>query len=178
MVCKDLAVKYPTLDQSDGAAAQRQAPTFDLRPRALAFARLYAENPSLGGTHCARLAGYSARSSEGAHVRAHELLRDARVIRAVIYFGARALNEARAKAIRALGKLSNTEGRYWNTWDRHAFDRLTATLRDLDSHVARLEKLYGSGVLRSLTGKSDAGGKGGEPPDALSSTAGIEDLLA
>lgn len=142
-------MKYPSPAQTEGAAAQRRAADFDLSPRALEFARLYAVHPHLGGTECARQAGYSRRCARGAHVRAAELLRDPRVIRAVIYFGARALNEARAGAMNHLQRLAATEGRFWSRWDRSAFDRLTRRLAGLETHVARLEKIYESGLLRA-----------------------------
>ena len=135
-------MKYPTAEQIDGAAARRIALDFGLTDRALQFARLYAAHPRLGATKCALRAGYARRCARGAHVRASELLRDRRVISAIMYFGARALNDARAEARRQLACLAVKEGRLWSGWDRKSFERLAATLNRLDTHAERLEKIY------------------------------------
>src|SRR5216683_6046175 len=65
-------MRYPTIDQSEGARAQKTALGFGLTDRALKFARLYAENPYWTITHIAWEAGYSDRG-RGAHVRGCEL---------------------------------------------------------------------------------------------------------
>jgi hypothetical protein len=65
-----------------------------LTPRTLRFARLYAEKPDRTISAAARAAGYSDRA-RGAHVRGSELLRDPRVVRAILHFGALALARAR-----------------------------------------------------------------------------------
>ncbi|MDR3424659.1 MAG: hypothetical protein P4M13_06215 [Alphaproteobacteria bacterium] len=143
-------MKFPTLSQTEGAAARRVAPDFGLTSRALAFAKLYAENPRLGATQCAKQAGYASRCVHGAHVRAYELLRDRRVIRAIIYFSGKALNEARAEAIQHLTHIAAREGRFWRGWDRRAFDRLVAGLTRLETHTERVEKIYESGLFRAL----------------------------
>ncbi|HXQ51573.1 MAG TPA: hypothetical protein VN802_10810 [Stellaceae bacterium] len=133
-------MRYPTPEQRAGAAAQRSGPTFGLRPRAVEFAHLYAEHPFLGSTKAALMAGYARRCPAGAHVRANELLRDPRVRRAVAYFGGRALAEAMGKARRGLDRIAQDEGRFWNTWDRNAFDRLTNELKVVEQRLDRLEE--------------------------------------
>ena len=129
------------------ALSRRTALDFDLTDRALKFARLYAEHPRLGATKCALEAGYAQRCARGAHVRANELLRDPRVIRAVIYFGARALNRARADATQYLARIAASESRYWNRWDRRAFNRLTMKLSGFETYAEWLEKIYERGLL-------------------------------
>ncbi len=162
-------MRYPTPDQREGAAAQRSAPTFGLRPRAVEFARLYAEHPYLGGAKAATMAGYARRAPAGAHVRANELLRDPRVRRAVAYFGTRALAEEMEKARRRLGSLAQDEGRFWNTWDRRAFERLTNQLKAVEKHLERVEETVRGSAA---------------DPDAFDSTEhtadgrhGLEDLI-
>jgi phage terminase small subunit len=139
-------MRYPTIDQSDGARAQNKL-DFDLTKRALNFARLYAKNPRWTITHIARQAGYSDRG-RGAHVRGCELLRDPRVIRAIIYFGGLVLNRARADAIEQMRMLGQDQ--FWPLWtqlDRKSFKRLIFELQRLEAHATRIEKLYESGVL-------------------------------
>lgn len=141
-------MRYPTIDQSDGARAQNKL-EFGLTKRALKFARLYAENPRWTITHIARQAGYSDRG-RGAHVRDCELLRDPRVIRAIIYFGGLVLNKARAEAIEQMRKLG--EDQYWPLWthrDRNSFKRVAFELCRLEDHAARMEKVFESGLLRA-----------------------------
>src|SRR5215831_9212666 len=65
--------------------------TFNLSPRALAFAKIRAEHPRFSVKACAVEAGYA---QVGAAVRGFELLRDDRVIRAILHFAARALAKA------------------------------------------------------------------------------------
>jgi len=133
---------YPNADQTAGASARRAAPTFGLTPRALKFAQLYAEAKLRGATACAKQAGYARRCRRAAHTRAYELLHDPRVLRAVLYFSAQAINDTRAKAIQQLDRLAATEGRWWNCWDRNAFNRLTTAVRSLESHTQRIENIY------------------------------------
>ena len=64
--------------------------TFNLSPRALAFAKIRAEHPRLSVKACAVEAGYA---EAGAAVRGFELLRDDRVIRAMLHFSALAARE-------------------------------------------------------------------------------------
>src|SRR6266516_5280110 len=140
-------MRYPNRDQSDGVRAQKKL-DFGLTKRALKFARLYAENPHSTISHVARQAGYSDRG-RGAHVRGCELLRDPRVVRAVIYFGAVALNRVRAEAIDQMRKLG--EDQYWPPWgqrDRNSFNRIAFELQRLEAHAARMEKVFESGLLR------------------------------
>jgi len=131
----------PTIAQAE-SAARRKALDFNLTARAVTFARLYAENPRLGATRCAIQAGYARRCRRGAHVRAHELLKDQRVIRAIIFFSARVFNDALAKAREHLTCLAIKEGRIWSGLDRRAFDRLTARLNSLETYAERLERIY------------------------------------
>jgi len=147
---EELILKYPTIDQTKGATARRTALDFGLTARALSFARLYAENPRLGATQCARQAGYASRCKSGAHVRANELLRDPRVIQAILYFSAKPFIHARAEAVRYFTRLAETEGRLWSGWDRVAFEHLMVKLEGLQTHTERVEKIYESGVLRGL----------------------------
>ena len=55
-------MRYPTPEQRDGARSQK-ASDFGLTPRALKFARLYAENPDRTISDAARAAGYSDRAT-------------------------------------------------------------------------------------------------------------------
>jgi hypothetical protein len=117
-------MRYPTKEQSDGARAQK-AGDFGLTKRALAFARFYAETPG-SISEAARAADYSDRA-RGAHVRGCELLRDPRVIRAILHFSALALARAQREAIENLRELAEDRGagwRYWSHWDRDALTRL------------------------------------------------------
>jgi hypothetical protein len=143
-------MRHPTRDQSDGARAQQTRLDFGLTKRALNFARLYAENPHWTITHAAREAGFSDRA-RGAHVRGCELMRDLRVLRAILYFGGVALNKARSEAIEKLRTLEgdNRETWPWSYWDRHAFARLWVALDELEPHAKRIERVYESGLLRA-----------------------------
>jgi phage terminase small subunit len=140
-------MRYPTREQSDGTRAQKTA--FGLTRRALKFARLYAENPHWTITHAAREAGFSDRA-RGAHVRGCELMRDPRVIRAILYFGALALQRARVEAIEQMRKLGEDQQRpMWTHWDRNSFKRVALELRRLEVHAERMEKVFESGLLRA-----------------------------
>lgn len=141
-------MRYPTIDQRGGSRAQKKL-DFGLTYRALHFARLYAENPRWTISHVARQAGYSDRA-RGAHVRGCELLRDPRVIRAIIYFGGLALNRARADAIEQMRKLG--EDQYWplpTQKDRNSVKRVAFELARLEAHALRMEKVFESGLLRA-----------------------------
>jgi hypothetical protein len=118
-------MRHATKEQSDGAIAQKAALDFGLTRRALKFARLYAEMPRCTISDAARAAGFSDRA-RGAHVRGCELLRDPRVVRAILHFGALALARARGEAIENLRKLGEdgNETWHWSYWDRQAFKRL------------------------------------------------------
>jgi hypothetical protein len=65
--------------------------SFKLTPRALAFAKIRAEHPGYSVKKCAEIAGYSMA---GAAVRGFELLRDERVVRAILHFSALAVAKA------------------------------------------------------------------------------------
>jgi hypothetical protein len=140
-------MRYPTKDQRDGARAQKAA-DFGLTKRALAFARLYAETPGCTISGAARAAGFSDRA-RGAHVRGCELLRDPRVIRAILHFSALALARARGEAIESLRKLAEDRDSVWpwSRWDRHAVKRVRLALDRLEPHARRIERVYESGRL-------------------------------
>ena len=113
-----------------------------LQNEPLLFAHIYAEDPRLGATQCAIQAGYASRCRNGAHVRAYELLRDPRVIKAIIFFSAKVLNNSMAEARQNLARLAATEKRYWNRWDKNSFNRLVTKLNSLEIHRERLEEIY------------------------------------
>jgi hypothetical protein len=140
-------MRYPTREQSDGARAQK-AGNFGLTKRALAFARAYAESPTVTISDAARAAGFSDRA-RGAHVRGSELLRDERVVRAILHFGALALARARGDAIGRLRELAEDRAETWpwSRWDRHEFERLRKALDQLEPHTRRIERIYESGCL-------------------------------
>jgi hypothetical protein len=141
-------MRYPSEEQCQGARAQKTALDFGLTARALKFARLYAETPDCTISRAARAAGYSDRA-RGAHVRGCELLRDPRVVRAVLHFGALALAKARTDAIESLAELGKDRRDMWgwSYWDRHAFKRLRLALDKLEPQVQRIERVYESGRL-------------------------------
>src|SRR5580658_8938802 len=87
-----------TFEPAECAKARLLPPVFGLTDRAMKFAKLYAENPLLGPTNCARQAGYSDKGG-AASVRGAELLREARVQQAVLHFGRLAFAVAQGEAI-------------------------------------------------------------------------------
>jgi hypothetical protein len=111
-------MRYPNQEQRDGARSQK-AGDFGLTTRALQFARLYATTPHCTISAAARAAGFSDRA-RGAHVRGCELLRDPRVVRAILHFGALALARARGEAIEKLRELAEDRDSLWpwSRWDR------------------------------------------------------------
>jgi hypothetical protein len=137
-------MRYPTRDQSDGARAQKATLDFGLTARALKFARVYAETPRCTISEAARAAGYSDRA-RGAHVRGCELMRDPRVVQAILHFGALALARARGEAIARLRELAEDRAETWPwpRWDRHAFERLRMALDKLEPHAQRMERVCG-----------------------------------
>lgn len=151
-------MRHPTKEQRDGARAQKAALDFGLTGRALKFARLYAETPHCTISDAARAAGFSDRA-RGAHVRGSELLRDPRVIRAILHFGDLALAKARAEAIASLRELGEDkeETWLWSYWDRHAFKRLRLALDKIEPHAQRMERVYESGRLAGVLGANPAG---------------------
>jgi hypothetical protein len=146
-------MRYPTKDQRDGARAQKAA-DFGLTKRALAFARLYAETPGCTISGAARAAGFSDRA-RGAHVRGCELLRDPRVVRAILHFSALALAQARREAIGKLRELGEDSGEawLWSHWDRHALKRLRMALDNLEPHAQRIERLFERGRRAIAAGR-------------------------
>ena len=94
-------MRYPSEEQRDGARSQK-AGDFGLTLRALKFARFYAEQPRCTISYAARAAGFSDRA-RGAHVRGCELLRDPRVVRAILHFSALAVAKARGPVRGAAG---------------------------------------------------------------------------
>jgi hypothetical protein len=146
-------MRYPTKEQSDGARAQKALLDFGLTARAVKFARVYAETPDCTISAAARAAGYSDRA-RGAHVRGCELLRDPRVVRAVLHYSALALARARGEAIRKLRALAEDRGEtwLWRRWDHHAFERLRKTLDQLEPHTRRIERIYETGRYEGCAG--------------------------
>jgi hypothetical protein len=142
-------MRYPTPEQKAGARAQNAALDFGLTRRALKFARLYAEKPRCTISNAARAAGFSDRA-RGAHVRGCELLRDPRVVRAILHFGALALARARGEAIESLRELAKDrrETWDWSYWHRHAVKRARQALDRLEPHARRIERVYESGRER------------------------------
>jgi hypothetical protein len=138
-------MRYPTAEQSEGARAQKQR-LFGLTYRALRFAQLYAEN-NWTITRAAREAGYSDHA-RGAHVRGCELMRDPRVIRAILHFGALAIRQARVDALEKFRRLEEDAALWlWPYWNRDAFTRLRAAIDRLEPHCQRVERIYEGGVL-------------------------------
>ena len=135
-------MRYPSREQRDSARSQK-AGDFDLTPRALKFARAYATTPHCSISAAARAAGYSDRA-RGAHVRGCELLRDPRVVRAIIHFGFLALARVRSDAIECLADLGKDQRDTWgwSYWHRHAIKRARLALDKLEPHTRRIERVY------------------------------------
>ena len=121
----------------DGASDRRSAIDFGLTDRALRFAQFYAANPQWGVTACATYAGYSDRG-RAAHVRGCELLRDPRVIRAIIHFGSLELAEAQAQATSRLRWFADGRNYYLDGW---TIRNLTIDLRLLAARTDHLAKI-------------------------------------
>jgi hypothetical protein len=126
--------------------------TFDLSPRALAFAKIRAKQPRLSVKACAVAAGYA---KAGAAVRGFELLRDDRVIRAILHFSALGLAKAAGElSVRMEQSCIDDGARFqvelprfgglwrWRVFDRAAIDRLRAEGKALAERMAKIEKLY------------------------------------
>ena len=113
--------------------------TFNLSPRALVFAKIRAEQPRLAVEKAALMAGYAPA---GAAVRGFELLRDDRVIRAILHFAALALAKAAADLSAGMEQSCTDDPRHWRVFDRLAIDRLRAEGRALAERMAKIEKLY------------------------------------
>jgi hypothetical protein len=138
-------MRFPTDEQREGICAQK-AGDFGLTKRALKFARVYAATPHCSISAAARAAGYSDRA-RGAHVRGCELLRDPRVVRAVLHFGALALAKARGEAIKSLRNLAEDrrETWGWSYWHHHAVKRVRLALDKLGPQMQRIERVYERG---------------------------------
>jgi hypothetical protein len=114
--------------------------TFNLSPRALAFAKIRAEQPRLSVKACAVEAGYA---KGGAAVRGFELLKDDRVIRAIVHYSAIALARASADlSARMEQSCIINDPQRWRVFDRLAIDRLRAEGKALAERMAKIEKLY------------------------------------
>jgi hypothetical protein len=113
--------------------------TFNLSPRALAFAKIRAEQPHLSVKACAVEAGYA---KAGAAVRGFELLRDERVIHAILHFAALALTKAAGELSARMQQSCIIDDRRWRVFDRTAIDRLRAEGKALAERMAKIEKLY------------------------------------
>src|SRR6266446_5029168 len=111
--------------------------TFNLLPRALAFAKIRAEQPRLAVEKAALMAGYAPA---GAAVRGFELLRDDRVIRAILHFAALALAKAAADLSASMEQSCTDDPRHWRVFDRLAIDRLRAEGKALAERMAKFEK--------------------------------------
>jgi hypothetical protein len=120
--------------------------TFNLSPRALAFAKIRAEQPRLSVKACAVEAGYAPA---GAAVRGFELLRNDRVIRAILHFATLALAKATGD-LSARMETCRDEPRRWRVFDRTAIDRLRAEGKALAERMAKIEKLYETALFRAL----------------------------
>jgi hypothetical protein len=137
-------------------------PTFDLTPRALAFAKIRATHPGLSVRECAERAGYS---KAGAAVRGFELLSDDRVVRAILHFSAIALAKAAgelsermeasckprpSRCICGAGDPASFSAGRWRTFDRIAIDKLRAETKALVQRLTKIEKLYETALFRAL----------------------------
>jgi phage terminase small subunit len=126
--------------------------TFNLSTRALAFAKIRAERPRLSVKACAVDAGYA---EAGAAVRGFELLKDDRVIRAILHFAALALAKATGELSARMQQSCLIDDRRWRVFDRTAIDRLRAEGKALAERMAKIEKLYEA--LRALPEQKAAG---------------------
>jgi hypothetical protein len=121
----------------------RSVRDFGLTDRAVSFARLYAQHPSAGPGLCAALAGYSNKG-RAAHVRAAELLRDPRVIEAIVHYAGLAFGAALAEASARLDVLANGEADWsprMTRSERVQVENLKLGLWELNLRLDRLDKL-------------------------------------
>jgi hypothetical protein len=121
--------------------------TFNLSPRALAFAKIRAEQPRLAIEKAALMAGYAPA---GAAVRGFELLRDDRVCAAILYFSRLALARAASELSSRMDQSCIDDPRHWRVFDRSAIDRLRAEGKALAEWMAKIEKLYETTLCRAL----------------------------
>ena len=120
---------------------------FNLTPRALTFAKIRATHPGLSVRECAERAGYA---KAGAAVRGFELLRDDRVVRAILHFGALALAKAAAELSERMEESCTNEPYRWNRFDRRAIDKLRAETKALGERLTKMEELYEVALHRAL----------------------------
>lgn len=120
---------------------RRPAIDFGLTDRALRFAQLRAAHPWSTVSYCAKAAGYSDRS-RGAHVRGCELLRDPRVIRAIVHFSSLELVKAQAEATRELRWFASV----YSDLDGWTIRNLTIDLRLLASRTDHLSKVLAASL--------------------------------
>jgi hypothetical protein len=113
--------------------------TFNLSPRALAFAKIRAEQPRLAVEKVGLMAGYAPA---GATVRGFELLRDDRVCAAILHFATLALAKAASDLSAHMEQSCIDDLRRWRVFDRLAIDRLRAEGKALAERMAKIEKLY------------------------------------
>ena len=123
---------------------RRSAIDFGLTDRALRFAQLRAEHPWSTVSSCAKDAGYSDRG-RGAHVRGCELLRDPRVIRAILHFSSLELVKAQAEATSSLRWFAD----WGNDLDGWTIRILTIDLRLLASRTDHLNKILAANLARA-----------------------------
>jgi phage terminase small subunit len=126
---------------------RRSAIDFGLTDRALRFAQNYAACPSWGVTLCAKKAGYSDLG-RAAHVRGCELLRDPRVIRAIVHYSGLALAEAQAEATMRLRLLADG-GKVLAWRDRTMIENLAIDLAELARRADRLDKVFAASVEKA-----------------------------
>ena len=110
-----------------------------LWPRALAFAKIRAEQQRVSVKACAVAAGYG---EAGAAVRGFELLPDYRVIRAILHFAALALAKATGDLSARMERSCSDDHQRWRVFDRLAIDRLRAEGKALAERMEKIEKLY------------------------------------
>ena len=120
---------------------------FNLSPRALAFAKIRGEQPRLSVKASAVAAGYA---KAGAAVRGFELLKDDRVIRAILHYSALALARASADLSARMEQSCVDDPRRWRVFDRLAIDRLQAEGKALAERMAKIETLYETTLFRAL----------------------------
>jgi hypothetical protein len=133
---------------------------FNLTAHSLAFAKIRAEHPGYSVRKCAELAGYR---KAGAAVRGFELLRDDRVIRAILHFSALALAKAAGELSERMstsctgepgGCICRDDGSpinsTWRVFRRRPIDELRAETKALSKHLSKIEKLYETTAPRVL----------------------------
>lgn len=138
---------------------RRLAIDFGLTDRALRFAQLRAEAPWRTVTNCAKAAGYSDRG-RAAHVRGCELLRDPRVIRAIVHFSSLELVKAQAEATSRLRSFADSRNKYL---DGRTIRDLTIDLRLLASRTDRLNKVLATSLGRTVLGDSPSAERAQRP---------------